>query len=233
MVRSRGAKFTISLMCAASVFLGPLGAAEAQQEYDYSVNATLGQSDYRLYTMILVEETELTVSIAATGGSVDIYLLSAQGTSLFLSAMTTGSTSATWPYVPEMSEMGADSFSRTYRIQEQSTYSVAILNNQTSPVTVSGVIVSHNQEPSSPTDWTLMLVLIGVGAAAVLLVVVLVLIPRTYRLQAEVDSNARVSLGDELEPQQPRISHGGKCPYCGFRNSQGSMFCASCGEKII
>ena len=202
------------------------------QAYQYSVDAVLVQHDYRLYTMVLDEEDELTVAITATGGLVDIYLMTAQGTSEFLSVMTTGSTSATWSYIPEMSQLGTNHFSDSFTIEEQSTYSVAILNNESSPVTISGIIISQIPELETPADWTWVVVAIGVGAVAALFVVMLVLIPRTYRLQAEMDSNARVPLGEELEPPQPRIGFGGKCPFCGSKNPQGSMFCGSCGERI-
>ncbi|OGS43489.1 MAG: hypothetical protein A3K76_00020 [Euryarchaeota archaeon RBG_13_57_23] len=207
-------------------------AVEAQQEYNYSVDAQLGTSDYRLYTMVLTEGAELTVFISSTGGPVDVYLLDAQGTSEFLTAMVSGSSSGVWSYLPDLSMIDTEYFFRTYTIIAPYTYSVAILNNQTVPVMISGTVISQNPEVVAPVDWTIIAIIVGAGAVALLLIIVLVLIPRTYRLQAEVDSNARQPLGEELDTQQMRTGFGGKCPHCGHKNPQGSMFCASCGERV-
>src|SRR4030067_957701 len=232
MVRGHGVMVLFLLLLAAGILESSFESVKAQLEYNYSINAELSASDYRLYTMVLTENTELTVFLTSTGGRVDIYLLDAQGTSEFLNAMLGGSPTGSWSYLPELSQIDTDYISRTSIMTEPNTYSVAVLNNLTLPVTISGTIVSQNPEPNTPVDWTIVVVVVGAAAAVILLIIVLVLIPRTYRLQAEVDSDARQPFGTESDLPQMRAGFGGKGPYWGSNNPQGSMFCGSCGERM-
>lgn len=231
MVRNSGAMVLVLLLVTAALGGSSL-LVRALQEYDYTISTPLSSSDYLLYSMVLEEGTELTVTITATGGLIDVYVLDAHGTSEFLSAMIYDVPPDTWSYRQELTQIGTGQCLISTTVSEPDVYNIAILNNSTHTVSISGTIVTQSQDESAPMDCVLIAVAVGGVAMALLLIIVLVLIPRTYRLQAEADSNFRDPLYEDLTPPPVMAGFGRRCPSCGQKNAQGSMFCEYCGEKI-
>ena len=232
MVRNSGAMILVLLLVTAALGASSL-PVRALQDYSYTISTPLSSSDYLLYSMVLEEGTELNVIITATGGLIDVYVLDAHGTSEFLSAMIYDVPPDTWSYRQELTQIGTGLCLISTTISEPDVYNIAILNNSTDTVNISGTIATQSKEETAPMDWVVIAIAVGGVVMALLLIIVLVLIPRTYRLQAEVDSNARDSLYEELSPQPVMTGFGRKCPFCGQKNPQGSMFCEYCGEKIV
>lgn len=234
MVRNVFGAAALLLLIAFSL-ISAAGGSLAELDYNYAIDTEISPLAYKLYTMVLEEGASVSVSVISSGGSADIYFLDGHGTSEFLSIVLEGNMTG-WAYIDGLSKTNTQSFDQTATVDSEGYYSVAIVNSNGWTITVQGSVASEGPARSTllaEEDFTLILIFVSAGTIVIVLVVILYVIPRSYRLQAEVDSDARGVLQDELADEPRMTLRGGKCPYCGHKNPDGTMFCASCGEKIV